>query len=148
MTELALDRNADLSSTRLDAARFAVPVGRALFAAIFLIAGPGHFGAQSIGYAAAAGVPLASLAVPLSGIIAMLGGLSILLGYRVRIGAALIALFLVPVTFTLHNFWAHSDPMTYQMHFVMFWKNLGLLGGAAFLFWFGAGPYSLDARRR
>jgi putative oxidoreductase len=148
MSELALDRSSEVPSTRLDAARFAVPVGRALFAAIFLIAGPGHFGAQAIGYAAASGVPLAGLAVPASGIVSMLGGLSILLGYRVRIGAALIALFLVPVTFMMHNFWAHTDPMAYQMHFVMFWKNLGLLGGALFLFWFGAGPYSLDTRRR
>jgi len=55
--------------------------------------GPGHFTKQLIGYAASQGVPLASVAVPLSGVLAFAGGLSILLGYRVRLGAWLLVLF-------------------------------------------------------
>ncbi|HEY2732528.1 MAG TPA: hypothetical protein VGI70_01015, partial [Polyangiales bacterium] len=47
--------------------RYAVPIGRVLFALIFLFAAPMHFTSQSIHYAAAQGVPLASIAVPLSG---------------------------------------------------------------------------------
>jgi hypothetical protein len=43
-------------------------------------------------------VPLASIAVPLSGVVAIAGGLSILLGYRAKLGAWLIVLFLIPVT--------------------------------------------------
>lgn len=70
-----------------------------------------HFSSQAIGYAAAAGVPFPSLLVPASGIVAIVGGLSILLGYRARIGAWLLVLFLVPVTLTMHNFWAIKEPM-------------------------------------
>ena len=62
-------------------------LGRILFSAIFLQAGPTHFMPQAIGYAASAGVPMANVAVPLSGMIAMVGGLSVALGYRARIGA-------------------------------------------------------------
>src|SRR5258708_35036365 len=69
-------------------------LGRFFFVLIFLMSGPRHFMSQTIGYAASQGVPLASIAVPLSGILALAGGLSILLGYRARLGAWLIVLFL------------------------------------------------------
>jgi putative oxidoreductase len=121
--------------------------GRFLFVLIFLFAAPNHFSKQSIAYAASQGVPLASVAVPLSGILAMAGGLSVLLGYRARVGAWLIALFLVPVTFMMHKFWAVHDPMMSQMQMIMFMKNLSILGGALLITQFGAGPLSLDARR-
>ncbi len=123
-------------------------LGRFFFALIFLMAGPNHFASQTIAYAASQGVPLASIAVPLSGVIAILGGLSILLGYRVRIGAMLIALFLVGVTPMLHNFWAVTDPMMHQMQMIMFMKNVSMLGGALLLSQFGAGPWSLDNRKK
>ncbi len=128
--------------------RYVVLLGRICFAAIFIVAAPGHFKAQEIAYAAHAGVPLASLAVPVSGLMALAGGLSIALGYRTKIGAWLLVLFLVPVTLTMHNFWAATDPTMAQLQMAMFMKNVGLLGGALLLSYFGAGPLSLDARRR
>jgi putative oxidoreductase len=124
----------------------AVLAGRVLFSLIFVVAGFSHFSKQTIAYAASQGVPLASIAVPLSGIIAVAGGLSILLGYRAKIGAWLIALFLVGVT-PLHNFWAVHDPMLAQMQMAMFMKNISMLGGALLISQFGAGPLSLDSRR-
>ena len=130
-----------------DLSRYLVPVGRSLFAVIFVMASFGHFSARSIGYAASQGVPFASLLVPLSGIIALAGGLSIAFGYRAKLGAWLIVLFLVPVTLTMHRFWGISDPMAAMMQQVMFMKNVTMLGGALLLTYFGAGPVSLDARR-
>jgi len=123
-----------------------VLLGRLLFALIFLMAGPNHFSSQAIAFAASQGVPLASFAVPLSGVIALVGGLSILLGYRAKLGAWLIALFLVAVT-PMHKFWGITDPMMQQMQMVMFMKNLAILGGALLISQFGAGPWSLDSRR-
>lgn len=122
-------------------------LSRFLFSAIFFVAGLGHFSPQTIAYAASVGVPMAHFAVPLSGVIALLGALSILLGYRTKIGAALIIVFLIGVT-PLHNFWAVSDPMMHQMQFVMFMKNLAMLGGALLLTQFGPGPWSLDTAGR
>lgn len=123
-------------------------LGRVLFALIFVMAGANHFLSQTIAYAASQGVPLASIAVPLSGAIALAGSLSILLGYRAKIGAWLVALFLVVVTPMMHKFWAVTDPMMHQIQFVMFLKNLSMLGGALLISQFGAGPWSLDARRK
>jgi putative oxidoreductase len=107
----------------------------------------GHFSAGYIGYAAQAGVPAPGLLVPLSGVIATLGGLSVTLGYKAKIGAWLLVLFLVPVTLTMHAFWAVTDPMMHGMQMAMFMKNVSLLGAALLLTHFGAGPLSLDARR-
>ncbi len=129
-----------------EALRFVVPIGRALFALIFIASGFGHFSSDTIAYARQAGVPLASIAVPLAGVIALAGGISVLLGYRVRIGAWLLVLFLVPVTFMMHAFWAVPDPMMARMQQAMFMKNLSMLGGALLLTYFGAGPISMDAR--
>jgi len=122
--------------------------GRLLFALIFLMSAPMHFSGKTIAFAASQGVPLASISVPLSGVIALAGGLSILLGYRVRIGAWLIVLFLAAVTPMLHNFWTVADPMMHQMQFIMFMKNVSMMGGALFISQTGAGPWSLDARAK
>jgi putative oxidoreductase len=121
-------------------------LGRFLFAVIFLMSGPRHFLSQTIAYAASQGVPLASVAVPISGILALAGGLSILLGYRARIGAWLIVLFLALITPMMHKFWVVTDPMMYQMQFVMFMKNVSMIGGALLISQIGSGPWSLDAR--
>jgi putative oxidoreductase len=123
-----------------------VVLGRFFFALIFLMAGANHFNKQTIGYAASQGVPLASIAVPLSGVIAIAGGVSILLGYRARLGAWLIVLFLIPVSFMMHKFWTVTDPMMAQIQMILFMKNVSMLGGALLISHFGAGPFSLDAR--
>jgi len=124
-----------------------VLLGRILFVLVFLMAAPNHFSKPTIAYAAAQGVPLASLAVPLSGILLVAGGLSILLGYRAKLGAWLLALFLVPVTLTMHKFWGVTDSATAQIQMLMFLKNTAMLGAALLISQFGAGPFSLDGRR-
>jgi putative oxidoreductase len=121
-----------------------VLVARCLFALIFLLAAPNHFSKQTIAYAAVRGVPLPGIAVPVSGIIALVGGVSILLGYRAKLGAWLIVLFLVPVTVVMHKFWGITNPTMAQTQMTMFMKNVSMLGGALFISQFGAGPLSLD----
>ena len=144
---LLISNQANLTDSR-SITNAIVLIGRFLFAAIFLMSSFGHFSAQTIGYAASQGVPLAQIAVPVSGLIELAGGLSILLGYRAKIGAWLLVLFLVPVTFTMHRFWGISDQQTAQMQMIMFMKNISMLGGALLITQFGAGPTSLDARRQ
>jgi putative oxidoreductase len=126
---------------------YLVPLGRLLYSAIFLMTAFGHFSAGYIGYATQSGVPAPGLLVPLSGVIAILGGLSITLGYKAKIGGWLIVLFLVPVSFKMHAFWAVTDPMMRGIQLALFWKNISMLGAALLITHFGAGPLSLDARR-
>ena len=125
--------------------KYALVAGRVLFSLIFILSSFGHFKSETIAFAASKGVPLASVLVPLSGVIELLGGFSILIGYRARIGAWLIVLFMIPVTLTFHQFWTVQDPMALQMEFVMFLKNVSMTGGALILAYFGAGELSIDA---
>ncbi len=128
--------------------KFIPLLGRILFSLLFLMSAFGHFSAESIGYAAAKGVPAASFLVPFSGVLELLGAVSIILGYRAKLGGWLIVAFLVPVNFMMHQFWTIADPMMQQMDMIMFMKNLGLTGAALLIAYFGAGPVSLDSRVR
>jgi putative oxidoreductase len=127
--------------------RYLVALGRLFYSLIFVVAGFGHFTHQEIAYAAAQGIPIAGVLVPASGIMAIVGGLSLLLGFHGKLGAWLLVLFLVPVTLTMHNFWAVKDPMMQQIQMAMFLKNISMLGSALFFTQIGTGPLSLDSRR-
>jgi putative oxidoreductase len=120
-----------------------VPIGRFLYALIFIFAGFNHFSFGSVEYAANSGVPIPDILVPLSGLIAMIGGISVLLGYHARVGALLLLLFLIPVTLMMHDFWNLSGQEA-QQQMAGFMKNLSMIGGAVLIIFYGAGPKSLD----
>ena len=124
--------------------RALVPIGRALFALIFITSIFGHFSGATIAGASAHGVPLASILVPLTGILALVGGVMVMLGYRAQFGGFLLLLFLVPVTLIMHRFWGIADPQEAQLQQVMFMKNTALAGAALLTMYWGSGPYSLD----
>jgi putative oxidoreductase len=121
--------------------------GRVLFVLMFLTSVPHHFDSQGVAYAAQHGVPLPHVLVPLSGVLLLLGGASIGLGFHARIGAVLLALFLIPVTFFMHRFWDIADTAAAQMQYVQFMKNVSLLGATLLIAYFGSGPASIDSER-
>lgn len=127
--------------------RYLVPLGRLAFAGVFVAFARGNFSPEGVAWATQQGVPLARVLVPLAGVISLLGALSVILGYRAKIGAWLLVLFLVPVTGMMHNFWAVKDPMMAQFQFGFFMANLSRIGAAFLIAYFGAGPFSLDALR-
>lgn len=124
--------------------KYLLLLGRILYSAIFLMTIVNHFSEGAIAYANSQGVPFAAVLVPFSGIMAFVGGVSIILGYKARWGALLIVLFLVPVTFMMHKFWAVVDPMQAQIQMAMFMKNISMLGAALIIMYLGTGPLSLD----
>jgi putative oxidoreductase len=125
--------------------RAIVPIGRVMFALIFVASIVGHFSGAEIAEASAHGVPFATLLVPLAGILALVGGVSVILGYRARFGALLLLLFLVPVTLVMHKFWGLPDPQMAMMQKINFMKNLSLIGACLLIMHYGSGPYSLDS---
>lgn len=124
-------------------------IGRILYSIIFLSSGLSHIFmlSQMSQYTASMGVPAPELATIVTGLMIIAGGLSILLGYKVKIGAILLVVFLVPTTFIAHNFWALEDAMMKQMQMAMFMKNLALLGGALIFYYFGSGPLSVEKQK-
>lgn len=120
-----------------------VLLGRILFSSLFILSSYKHLLPSVIKYGADSGVPFAHILVPFSGVLAFLGGLSILLGYKAKLGAWLLVIFLIPVTYQMHQFWTISNPSTAAIQQIMFMKNLSLLGGAFMITYFGSGPLSL-----
>ena len=60
----------------------------------------------------------------------VLGGLMILLGYRMRLGAILLLIYWVPLTFVVHDFWTEAvGTEEYRLQSLFFMKNLAIMGG-------------------
>jgi putative oxidoreductase len=83
--------------------------------------------------------------VALAGAIALLvaGSLSIISGYRARLGAALLLIFLAAVTYYFHDFWTIADPKLREMQMIQFMKNLAMMGAMLMIVANGAGPMSI-----
>lgn len=107
-------------------------LGRMIYGVMLILMGLNHFinYATLVNYAKAQGLALASLSVIASGIILILGALSILLGVFKLYGVLLLVLFFLPVTFTMHRFWAISDPTTQMLEMNHFMKNFIIMGAA------------------
>lgn len=107
-------------------------IGRIVLSVYYLFNAANHFMQLDMmtGYASSKGVPAPRLAVAGSGAILGLGGLSILLGYQPYIGAILIVIFLVPVAFMMHNFWAVGDQQMKMVEMTNFVKNIALAASA------------------
>jgi len=105
-------------------------VGRVLFGGYFVMNGLNHFMKMGMmkGYASSKSVPMASMAVAITGLMILLGGLGILMGVYIQLSVLLLAIFLVFVTFKMHNFWAVTEPNMKMMEMVNFYKNIALLG--------------------
>jgi len=130
--------------------KFGPLVGRILIALIFLLSGFGKL----TGFAGTAGYMASKM--PVSGtlidlllvitIIVELGGsLALVLGFKARIAALVLFLWMIPVTLIFHNFWAApADQAMIQQ--IMFLKNLAIMGGMLLIMANGPGPLSVDKK--
>lgn len=82
------------------------------------------------GYAKSKRVPMPTAAVIVAGLPIFVGGLGVLFGVYMKWSLALIAIFLLIVSITMHNFWAVKDPMARSGELLNFSKNMALLGAA------------------
>src|SRR4029079_552757 len=80
----------------------------------------------------------------------IVGSLSVLLGFKARLGAALLLTFLVLATYYFHPFWK-LEGQAQQEQMIQFMKNLSMMGAMLFVMANGSGPmslYSLLAKSR
>jgi putative oxidoreductase len=119
--------------------------GRILIAVIFLISGFFKVGgyAQIVGYAAAMHLPAPGVFIALAAAVELGCGLAILAGFKTRFAAWLLFLYLIPVTYIFHNFWAVQG-QEQQVQMVNFLKNVAIMGAMLVLSVNGAGAYSVD----
>jgi putative oxidoreductase len=123
-------------------------LGRLFLCAIFLLAAVGnkipHF-SEVVKVMESAGVPAPELL--LVGAIAFLivGSLSVIAGYKARLGATLLLVFLVLASYYFHAFWK-VEGQAQEAQMIQFLKNLSIMGAMLFLIANGPGPWSVDSR--
>lgn len=117
---------------------FTAPLGRLLLATIFIMAGLNKIGGYSgtQGYMEAMGLP--GMLLPVVIALEVLGGIAIVIGYKARLSAYLLAGFTVLSAIIFHS--DFSD----QMQFMMFFKNIAIAGGFLIIATHGAGAFSID----
>ncbi len=122
--------------------------GRIMIATIFLLSAIGNkipqFNALS-GYMASEGVPAPQLMLVGAIVFLIVGSISLVLGFKARVGAVLLLVFLVLATYYFHDFWNFSGADR-QNQMIQFMKNLSMMGTMAFVVANGPGAYSLDRR--
>ena len=114
--------------------------GRILLSAMFLLSGLGKLGgyAATAGYMASAGVPTGLLPLVIATEVG--GAIAIIVGWKTRVSAFLLAGFTLLAAFIFHNNFAD------QIQMIMFLKNVSIAGAFLLLVANGAGPLSLDRR--
>jgi len=123
-------------------------VGRLLLAVLFLPAGIGKLTgfAGTVGYISSVGLPLPQVAAALALVVEIVGGAALVAGYGTRLVAIVLAAFTLVASFLFHNYWAL--PADQQMiPQLLFFKNIAVVGGLLTLAAWGAGAWSVDARR-
>jgi putative oxidoreductase len=122
-------------------------VGRLLLAAVFLPAGLSKITgfAGTVGYIGSVGMPMPTASAVAAIAVEVLGGLALVLGFQTRIAALALAAFTLVASFFFHNFWALPEAQQ-MMQQLMFFKNIGLVGGLLTLAAWGAGKLSLDSK--
>lgn len=125
-------------------------LGRIFIAALFLMTGLNkvlHV-EPTLGYMRSNGLTFATSFLLVAAVaVELTGSILLLLGYRTRIAATALLLFLIPTTLVFHDFWTLSG-VEMQAQMVHFLKNLAIMGGLAYVAAFGAPEFSIDARRR
>ncbi|MDR8729043.1 DoxX family protein [Burkholderia pseudomultivorans] len=115
-----------------------------LWGGVMKLLGYGDF----VGYLRGLNVPFAQYIAPVVVAIEALGGLLLIVGYKVKPLALLMALYTVATAMVGHNFWDATDAAVQHDMVIHFWKNIAIAGGFLLLFVTGAGGASIDALRR
>jgi putative oxidoreductase len=127
---------------------FPLVVARILLALMFVLSGFGKLtGLEgTAGYIASKGLPVPMLLAAAAGVLELVAGVLLIIGWQARWAALALAVFTLVASVLFHNYWAMPADQQ-RMQQLMFMKNLAVTGGLLFVFAFGAGALSLDARR-
>ncbi len=122
-------------------------LGRLLVGALFLVAGlrKAMSIAPTAGYMAKNGVPMAEVLVYGAVLLEILGGLALILGWKTRAVAWVLAIFVIVITPIFHGFWTFP-PEQFVGKLNHFLKNLAVIGGLFYIASLGAGSISLDKK--
>jgi putative oxidoreductase len=97
-------------------------------------------------YMAAKGMTFITPLLATALVIEAVGSVLLIIGFRARAAAAVMFVYLGIVSVRMHAFWAQTG-MPAAQNETHFFKNLGMMGGLLMIAVYGAGAWSIDARR-
>ena len=117
-------------------------VGRVALSTIFILSGLSKLAdpAGTIGYIQSVGLPAPQLAFLVAVAVEVAGGVALIVGFRTRVVAAMLAAFSLVTAFGFHA------QLSDQNQFIHFFKNIAMAGGLLQVVAFGGGRLSLDSR--
>ena len=120
-------------------------LGRILLAALFIPAGFSKLTgfAGTVGYIGSVGLPLPADGAALAILVELGFGVLLLVGFKTRWVAFVLALFTVAAAVFFHNYWALPAEKAF-VNQLMFWKNIAIAGGLLAFAAFGPGRLSID----
>ena len=115
-------------------------LGRLAIAPLFLLSGIAKLTDPStfLAFIAAAGLPLPAVALGAAILVELIGGALLVVGYRTRTVAAVIAAFTLVTALVFHR------DLADQTQFLFFVKNVAITGGLLQIVAFGGGRWSVD----
>lgn len=127
----------------------AAMAGRIMFTLIFFLSGITHF--TSLGAYVALmpeAIPFRPFWVMISGIVELLGGAMVVTNRYPRLGGWLIAIFLIPVTITVHGVMLVTAPdeLMRGIQTSFFLKGVAMTGAALLITQLGVRPASSDLK--
>jgi putative oxidoreductase len=124
-------------------------LARLFMVALFLPAGIRKIGGfeGTAGYIASVGLPFPTLGAAIAVVVEIVAPLLLLVGLQTRWAALVLAVFTLAASVFFHNYWAMPAEQQFMQQ-LMFMKNMGVVGGLLAITAFGAGAFSLDARRQ
>jgi putative oxidoreductase len=127
-------------------ARYAAPVGRILLALIFIASALGKLAdwQMPLKMMADKGVPSPEVLLPIAVALELGGGLLVAAGFYARVGGLMLLVFLIPVSYFMHDFWNYEDGAQRMEQMINFMKNVSIMGGALLVVAFGSGVCSVD----
>jgi putative oxidoreductase len=123
-----------------DAAAF---LGRLLLSVIFVLSGFQKLAEfnGTVAFMGSEGLPFPLIAAVVAIVVECVGGILLIVGYQTRLTGIVLAVWCIATALVAHRDFGNGDQM---IHFL---KNVAMAGGLLQLAAFGAGAWSLDARR-
>ena len=119
-------------------------LGRLLITYIFATSGIAKVFSWSgnVAYMSTRHLPFISALLAVAAFVELAGSICLITGYRARIAAVVMFLYMIAVTLLFHNYWA-ANPNLAGIQETHFRKNLAIMGGLLMLAYGGPGAWAL-----
>ena len=123
--------------------------GRLLMGAYFILPGVQKIIGfdKMTNYMEAHGVPMVSVLLPLTILLQISSGAALVVGYRGKVAAFILAGLTFFISIYMHDFWSMAKGMEQAHELQNFIKNLAIMSGLLIVAALGTGKFSLDNKR-